>query len=220
MRPCGDSGTQSVVRSGCKLEEISVWMVDPVRPLTPHMEKPSSLLKGSFTHKELLMMRENPEVPFLKNCPPLSCRFCGRSTGERSTSDTTPACPGVCPCGGFQGCVHRLQQVLGGMCDVCSHAGVLFRVSRHPSAGFGKTSFLPLRDSRKWCPHKPAPRSCTFWAPEDSATQYPKKRSHGRALTPYRAGEADLLTETCGVAPTGNGCGLMYTPVSMKGVWV
>ena len=81
MRPCGDSGTQSVVRSGCKLEEISVWMVDPVRPLTPHMEKPSSLLKGSFTHKELLMMRENPEVPFLIALPSL-VGFAGEAQGR------------------------------------------------------------------------------------------------------------------------------------------
>ena len=78
-------------------------MVDPVRPLTPHMEKPSSLLKGSFTHKELLMMRENPEVPFLKKLPsPLLSVLREKHRGEVHFRHD-PGMPWSLPMRGFPG---------------------------------------------------------------------------------------------------------------------
>ena len=61
----------------------------------------------------------------------------------------------------------------------------------------------------------PAPRSCTSQAPEAIASQNLKTRTSRPRLINC-AGEAEQLTETCGVTLTGSGCGFSETHVALK----
>ena len=93
-------------------------------------------------------------------------------------------------------CVCRLQQVLGGMRDALAHAGFSFHVSRRPS-GPG------LRVNMR---HDPGFALIVFISGAGSPCCPRLKIDFHQDFERSLPG-ADLLTEACGVASRGKGCG-------------